>query len=41
MSELALRGISVLGLPALVALAWLFSTARGRMPWRTVFWGLG
>jgi CNT family concentrative nucleoside transporter len=34
---------SALGIPALVALAWAFSTKRRRehFPWRVVLWGLG
>ena len=33
--------ISLLGIPALIALAWVLSTHRNRFPWRIVFWGLG
>lgn len=34
--ETGLRLISLLGVFAMPAIAWLFSRARGRMPWRTV-----
>jgi CNT family concentrative nucleoside transporter len=36
-----LQLISLLGLIAFIALAWLFSTHRRLFPWRTVLWGLG
>ena len=39
MSDAALRALSLAGLPAIVAIAWLFSTERRRMPWRVVVWG--
>jgi CNT family concentrative nucleoside transporter len=35
-SELGLRGVSLLGLGAMVGLAWLFSLERRRFPWRVV-----
>jgi len=38
-SDAALRALSLAGLPAIVAIAWLFSTERRRMPWRVVVWG--
>ena len=40
-SDLGLRCISVLGLAAMIAIAWAFSVNRRRMPWRTVGFGLG
>ena len=33
--------ISVLGLAAFVAFAWMLSNNRARFPWRTVLSGLG
>ncbi len=33
--------VSLLGLVAFIALAWLLSNNRRRFPWRTVLWGLG
>ncbi len=41
MSELGARAVSVLGLAAFVAIAWLLSADRRAVPWRTIFWGLG
>lgn len=41
MSDLAGRAISALGLLAMMALAWVCSTDRRHVPWRTVIWGLG
>ena len=41
MSEIGLRFVSALGLVAMIAIAWLFSVDRRRMPWRTVLFGLG
>lgn len=38
---MVLRLISVLGFFAFAAIAWLFSSNRRRVPWRTVGWGLG
>ena len=35
------RAMSLLGLFAMVAIAWAFSNNRGRFPWRTVVWGVG
>jgi concentrative nucleoside transporter, CNT family len=35
------RLLSVLGLVAMLALAWLLSVDRRRVPWRVVGWGLG
>jgi len=40
-SEIGLRFVSALGLVAMIAIAWLFSVDRRRMPWRTVLFGLG
>ncbi len=41
MSDLSLRALSLFGLLAIVAIAWLCSTDRRRPPWRVVAWGLG
>jgi CNT family concentrative nucleoside transporter len=41
MSALAERGIPVLGFATMIALAWLCSCDRRRMPWRTVGVGVG
>ncbi len=35
------RLLSVLGLVAMLGLAWLLSVDRSRVPWRVVFWGMG
>jgi len=35
------RAVSVLGIAVLIGIAWLCSTDRRRIPWRTVGWGLG
>ncbi|NNE19229.1 MAG: NupC/NupG family nucleoside CNT transporter, partial [Myxococcales bacterium] len=35
------RLISLFGLFAMVAIAWLFSKHRQRVPWRVVAWGIG
>jgi CNT family concentrative nucleoside transporter len=35
------RAVSALGLLVFVGLAWLCSSDRSRIPWRTVAWGLG
>ena len=40
-NPLVLRGLSLLGLVALVGLAWLLSENRGAVRWRVVWWGLG
>jgi CNT family concentrative nucleoside transporter len=40
-SDLGARATSAFGLLAMVAIAWVFSSDRRRMPWRTVAWGLG
>ncbi len=37
---LAERAVSVLGLFSMIAIAWLFSTDRRRVPWRIIGWGL-
>jgi len=41
LSDLSLRALSLFGLLAIVAIAWLCSTDRRRPPWRVVAWGLG
>ena len=41
MSDIGLRFVSALGLVAMIAIAWVFSVDRRRMPWRTVLFGLG
>ena len=41
MSDLAERGISLLGFATMIAIAWAASTERSRIPWRTVAWGAG
>ena len=41
MSDAGARIISVLGLGAMVAIAWVFSSDRSRVPWLTVAWGIG
>jgi len=38
---LAARAVPVLGLAVFVGVAWLASSDRRRVPWRTVAWGLG
>ncbi len=35
------RFTGVLGILAVLLAAWLGSTNRGRLRWRTVYWGLG
>lgn len=40
MSELGSRGVSALGLVAMIGIAWLCSSDRRRVPWTTVAWGL-
>jgi CNT family concentrative nucleoside transporter len=35
------RFTGVLGILAVLAAAWLFSTDRSRIRWRTIAWGLG
>ncbi len=40
MTDLSARGVSCLGLLAMIACAWACSSARDRVPWRTVAWGL-
>ncbi|RMH57996.1 MAG: NupC/NupG family nucleoside CNT transporter [Candidatus Hydrogenedentota bacterium] len=32
--------ISLLGIPAIIGIGWLFSTDRKRFPWRVVCWGI-
>ena len=39
MTDLGLRLVSALGFAAMIAIAWLFSVDRRRMPWRTVLAG--
>ena len=41
MSDLALRGVSALGLLAMIAIAFAVSEDRRRVPWRTVAFGVG
>jgi len=41
MSEAGLRAISGLGFFLLLAAAWLLSSARSRIDWRTTAWGVG
>ena len=36
-----LKFISLLGLVAMIAMAWGISENRKRFPWRTVLWGVG
>jgi CNT family concentrative nucleoside transporter len=40
-TDLPLRLVSAIGLIALIAIAWAFSTERRRIPWRVIGWGLG
>ncbi|KPJ74886.1 MAG: hypothetical protein AMS19_14700 [Gemmatimonas sp. SG8_23] len=39
--ELGGRAISVLGFCVMIGIAWLASSDRSRIPWRTVGWGVG
>ncbi len=41
MNDLGARALSAVGIAAIVAIAWAFSTNRRLLPWRTVGWGLG
>jgi CNT family concentrative nucleoside transporter len=41
MNEVGLRVLSTCGLLVMIALAWVFSVDRRRMPWRIILWGLG
>ncbi|MCZ6784662.1 MAG: NupC/NupG family nucleoside CNT transporter [Proteobacteria bacterium] len=41
MSDPGPRAISALGFAVLMAVAWLCSSNRRRIPWRTVAWGVG
>lgn len=41
MSDAGARIVSVLGLGAMIAIAWIFSSDRRRVPWVTVAWGIG
>jgi CNT family concentrative nucleoside transporter len=41
MTDLADRAVSCLGFAVMIALAWLFSSNRRRVVWRTVAWGIG
>lgn len=41
MSDLPARAVSVLGLAVMIGIAWIFSSDRRRIPWRTVAWGVG
>jgi CNT family concentrative nucleoside transporter len=40
LEDLAQRSVSALGVIAMLAIAWLFSVDRRRMPWRTIGYGL-
>jgi CNT family concentrative nucleoside transporter len=40
-NDLAARGVSLLGFATMIAIAWVASTERRRVPWRTVAWGVG
>jgi CNT family concentrative nucleoside transporter len=40
-TDLSQRAVSLVGLFAMIALAWLFSENRRRVPWRTIAWGVG
>jgi len=40
-SDAGLRGLSVFGFFVMIGLAWLASSDRRRVPWRTVGWGVG
>jgi CNT family concentrative nucleoside transporter len=40
-SDLSARAVSVVGFVAMLAIAWLASSDRRRIPWRTVAWGVG
>jgi CNT family concentrative nucleoside transporter len=41
MSDAGLRGLSVFGFFVMIGLAWLASSNRRQVPWRTVGWGIG
>ena len=41
MTDPGLRALSALGLVAMIAIAWALSLDRRRLPWRTLFFGLG
>jgi CNT family concentrative nucleoside transporter len=41
MSDLGLRATSALGLVAMMGIAWLASSDRRHIPWRSVAWGVG
>ncbi|MBW2423147.1 MAG: NupC/NupG family nucleoside CNT transporter [Deltaproteobacteria bacterium] len=41
MSEVGLRALSGVGFVTLLAIAWLCSSARGRIDWRATAWGVG
>lgn len=41
MSDLGARAVSLLGFAAMLAIAWLCSSDRRSIPWRTVGWGVG
>jgi CNT family concentrative nucleoside transporter len=41
LSDPGARAVSLLGLAVLLAVAWLLSSDRRRVPWRTVGWGVG
>ncbi len=41
MSDPLSRGVSLLGLFTMLGIAWLVSSDRSRVPWRTLVWGVG
>ena len=41
MSEIGMRAVSGIGIFVMISLAWLASSNRRQIPWRTVAWGLG
>ena len=41
MTSFEARAVSALGFVTMIGIAWLFSSDRRRMPWRTVAWGCG
>ncbi len=40
-TKMELKFVSLLGLAAMVAMAWAISDNRKLFPWRTVLWGIG
>ena len=41
MTEIGMRAVSGIGIFVMISLAWLASSNRREIPWRTVAWGLG